>query len=439
MRAARTAPPRNRAAVPPEPGPVAAEEAPALGADAVALAGFSTDLADRVRARLAHVDAEASQETVIAAIQAEPDGALLGRSVLKKLATQIVGEMTGAGPLASLLADPAITDVLVNRDIVWIDRGSGLLRVAGKLNDPADVRKFAQRMASNAGRRLDDASPFVDVRLPDGTRMHAVLEPVGPGGPYLSLRTTRPQAFTFDELVRCGTFDPGAAELLLAVVRARLPYLVTGGTGTGKTTVLATLLSAVPHRERLVVVEDAAELQPRHPHVVTLQARTPNVEGAGAVTLRDLVRQALRMRPDRLIVGECRGAEIVDLLGALNTGHEGGAATLHANSPADVPARLEALGLLGEVSRAALHAMVISALRVVVHLRRAPDGRRELTEICVLSAHPDRHTAVVATAWRRGTGPGPAAAELDALLVGRGVNPPRPQTKWQYTPGRGWG
>ncbi|WP_433082207.1 TadA family conjugal transfer-associated ATPase [Dactylosporangium sp. CA-052675] len=358
---------------------------------------------------------------------------------LPAIAGRLADEMAGTGPLATLLADPSVTDVLVNGGEIWVDRGEGgLRRVAGSMGDEAYVRKLAQRLASNAGRRLDDASPFVDVRLPDGTRMHAVLPPVALRGPYLSLRTFRRRAFTLDELERCGTLDPGAAGLLRAVVAARLPYLVTGGTGTGKTTVLASLLSIVPFGERVVIVEDAAELRPAHPHVVALQARVANVEGAGQVTLRDLVRQALRMRPDRLIVGECRGAEIIDLLGALNTGHEGGAATLHANSPADVPARLEALGLLGGVPRAALHAMVVSALRIVVHLHRTATGRRELTEICVLARHPDRHTAVVITAWRRGSGPGPGAADLAEMLAARGVEPPKAEGRWKYTPEDGW-
>ncbi|MFG2038970.1 TadA family conjugal transfer-associated ATPase [Dactylosporangium sp. NPDC048998] len=396
-------------------------------------------LAERVRARMAVEGADATPGAVAAAVRAEPGAVLLGEKTLRQVAGRLAGEMIGAGPLAPLLADPAVTDVLVNGVHVWVDRGGGgLRRVMGTLGDAADVRKLAQRLASTAGRRLDDASPFVDVRLPDGTRMHAVLPPVGLGGPYLSLRTFRQRAFSIDELVSCGTVDPGAARLLRAVVAARLPYLVTGGTGSGKTTVLSTLLSVVSPGERLIVVEDAAELRPMHPHVVSLQTRMANVEGAGAVSLRDLVRQALRMRPDRLVVGECRGAEIVDLLGALNTGHEGGAATLHANSPADVPARLEALGLLGGVPRAALHAMVVSALRVVIHLHRDPSGRRELTEICVISPHPERHTAGVVTAWRRGSGPGPAATDLDELLSRRGVEPPRPEGHRRYTPGGGW-
>jgi pilus assembly protein CpaF len=396
-------------------------------------------MAERVRARMTIEGRDATPRAVAAAVRAEPGAALLGENTLREVTEELTGQMIGAGPLAPLLADPEVTDVLVNGVIVWVDRGpAGLRRVMGTLGDHAAVRKLAQRLASTAGRRLDDASPFVDVRLPDGTRMHAVLPPVGLGGPYLSLRTFRRTAFTLDELIACGTVDPGAAQLLKAVVSARLPYLVTGGTGSGKTTILASLLSTVPPDERLIVVEDAAELRPAHPHLVTLQARSANVEGAGAVSLRDLVRQALRMRPDRLVVGECRGAEIVDLLGALNTGHEGGATTLHANSPADVPARLETLGLMGGVPQAALHSMVASALRVVLHLHRAPTGQRQLTEVCVMSLDADRRTAGVVTAWRRAEGPGPGAAELDDLLVRRGVEPPKPDGRWRFTPGRGW-
>jgi len=206
-------------------------------------------------------------------------------------------------------------------------------------------------------------------------------------------------------------------------VRARLAYLVTGGTGSGKTTLLSTLLGLVPPTERIVLVEDAAELRPVHPHVVALQARTANVEGAGAIGLTDLVRQALRMRPDRLVVGECRGAEIVDLLGALNTGHEGGAGTLHANTAADVPARLEALGLLGGLPRAALHAQVVAALQVVLQVRRSPEGR-VLESVSVLLPSGEQRLATVVPAWRRARGAGPAATALARLLAGRGIGAP---------------
>jgi len=328
-----------------------------------------------------------------------------------------------AGPLADLLSDPQVTDVFVNGTQVWVDRGGGAQRCAVRLGGPDEVRRLAQRLAATAGRRLDDGCPYVDVRMPDGTRLHAVLPPVARTGPYLSLRTMRVRAFTLAELVSTGTLDAGAAALLAAVVAARLAYVVTGGTGAGKTTLLAALLSLVPPHERVVIVEDSAELRPDHPHVVALEARMSNVEGAGAVGVRDLVRQALRMRPDRLVVGECRGAEVVDLLGALNTGHDGGAATLHANTPADVPVRLEALGLLAGVPRDALHAQVAAALRVVVQVRRTGSGR-VVDEVCLLLPGTGRGLLTAVPAWRRGTGPGPAAGALARLFTERGVAVP---------------
>jgi pilus assembly protein CpaF len=329
----------------------------------------------------------------------------------------------GVGALMALVARANVTDVLVNGAEVWIDRGCGLERVGVWLGTAADVRVLAQRLAAVAGRRLDDGSPFVDARLPDGTRLHAVLPPIARDGPYLSLRTLRGGAFTLAELVAAGTLDTDGAALLGAIVAARLAYLITGGAGAGKTTLLAALLSLVPPTERIVIVEDAAELRPAHPHMVALEARPSNVEGAGTVSLRDLVRQALRMRPDRIVVGECRGAEVIDLLGALNTGHEGGAGTLHANSPADVPARLEALGLLGGVSRAALHAQIAAALHVVAQVRATATGR-VLDEICLLLPSAGSRMVSAVPAWSRGTGPGPAAAALAALLTARGVDAP---------------
>jgi pilus assembly protein CpaF len=381
-------------------------------------------LVERVRQRLVYEGPDATPAAVAAAIRAEPGAALLGATALRQLTDRLTSDLTGVGALAPLLAEPDVTDVLVNGTEVWVDRGGGLCRVPIALGDVGEVRRMAQRLAAAAGRRLDDASPCVDAQLPDGTRLHAILPPVARGGPYVSLRTFRRRVFALDELVRVGGVEPAAADLLAGIVAARLPYLISGGTGSGKTTVLSALLSLVPHNERVVVVEDAAELRPAHPHAVLLQARTSNVEGAGEVAMRDLVRQALRMRPDRLVVGECRGAEVLDLLGALNTGHEGGAATLHANAPGDVPARLEALGLLGGVPRQALHALVVAALRVVVHLRRQPGGARVLTDVCVLTADHQREAVAVVPAWRRGIGPGPAAHQLARLLVEGGVTPP---------------
>lgn len=386
--------------------------------------GDVTTIAARVRHRFAVHGTEATARAVASAVRAEPGLAALGDTALARLAGQVHRDLAGAGPLAPLIADPAVTDVLVNGpDEVWVDRGAGLTRVAVTLGDVQDLRRLAQRLAAGCGRRLDDACPYVDVRLADGTRLHAVLPPIATGGPFLSLRTFRRRPYTMPELVAAGTVEPTLAELLAAIVAAKLAYLVTGGTGAGKTTLLNSLLGLVPGDERIVLVEDAAELRPTHPHVVGLQARTSNVEGAGAVTLRDLVRQALRMRPDRLVVGECRGAEVVDLLAALNTGHEGGAGTLHANASTDVPARLEALGLLGGLPRAALHAQVAAALQVVLHLRRGSPGRA-LQEVCVLLPAGAQRLVTAVPAWRHGSGWGPGAAVLARLLAERGAPVP---------------
>lgn len=330
--------------------------------------------------------------------------------------------LPGAGPLTPLLLDPDVTDVLVNRDEVWVDRGAGLVRAAVDVGTPADVRRLAQRLAAAAGRRLDEGAPFVDCRLADGTRVHAVLPPVAQPGPLLSLRTFRRRSISLGDLVASGAITAPGAALLAAIVQARLSYLVAGGSGSGKTTLLGTLLALVPATERIVLVEDSAELRPSHPHLVALQSRPANVEGAGEIGLRDLVRQALRMRPDRLVVGEVRGAEVIDLLAALNTGHDGSAATLHANTAADVPTRLEALGLLGGVPREALHAQLSAGLRVVIQVRRGAAGR-VIDEVCVLLPRSDRTVVNAVSAWRRGSGAGPAAAALSRLLAERGVRP----------------
>ncbi|WP_067494644.1 TadA family conjugal transfer-associated ATPase [Actinoplanes sp. TFC3] len=380
-------------------------------------------LAERVRRYMAEEGIEATSSALVGAVRQEADAAVLGDTTVLRMAGRMRDELVGAGPLAPLLDDPAVTDILVNSQEVWVDRGRGLQRVAIDLGGPGEVRRLAQRLAGACGRRLDDGLPYADARLPDGTRLHAVLPPVATTGPYLSLRTFRQRPFALADLVEQGTVPPALAEVLEAVVAARLAYLVTGGTGSGKTTLLATLLGLVPVTERIVLVEDAAELRPVHPHVVALQARTSNVEGAGSVSLTELVRQALRMRPDRLVVGECRGAEIADLLTALNTGHDGGAGTLHANAPADVPARLEALGLLGGLPRAALHAQINAALQVVLHLRRLPRGR-VLDSIGVLLPSGEQRLTTVVPAWHRGRGTGPGSVTLARLLSERGVAVP---------------
>ncbi|MFG2047592.1 TadA family conjugal transfer-associated ATPase [Micromonospora sp. NPDC048935] len=389
------------------------------------MTGRSQDstLAARVRQRIAAATTPVTAAAIVSAVRAEPTAAVLGDNALLRIADRVHDDLVGAGPLAPLLADPEVTDVLVNGTRVWVDRGSGLQQVAIPLGSIEDVRRLAQRLIASAGRRLDDGSPYADARLPDGTRLHAVLPPVATEGPYLSLRTFRHRPFTLDELVRHGTVPRPVAPLLAAVVAARLAYLVTGGTGSGKTTLLNTLLGLVPATERIVLVEDAAELRPGHPHVVGLQVRTANVEGTGVVGLGDLVRQALRMRPDRLVVGECRGGEVVDLLAALNTGHDGGAGTLHANTPSDVPARLEALGMLGGLPRAALHAQVAAALQVLFQVRRGDRGRI-LESVCLLLPEGPERLVTVVPAWVRGSGLGLAARALGALLRERGVAVP---------------
>jgi pilus assembly protein CpaF len=342
-------------------------------------------LVDRVRERLARTASGrpiASVE-VDTAVRKETGG-VVDDVVFAALRAQVSAELTGAGPLEQLLCLPDVTDVLVTApDSVWIDRGHGLERVDVRFPDDGAVRRLAQRLVAASGRRLDDACPYADACLPDGTRLHAVLPPLVPAT-ALSLRVLARHRFSLDDLIARGTVPGPAAGLLRAALEARLAFVLSGGTGTGKTTLLGALLAEAGPRERLVVIEDATELVIAHPHVVRLVTRAANVEGAGAVGLRELVRQALRMRPDRLVVGEFRGAEMVELLVALNTGHEGGAATVHANSAADVPARLTALGALGGLSPAAVAPLVASALDLVVHLRRGADGLRRVDEVGLL-------------------------------------------------------
>lgn len=344
---------------------------------------MSAPLLERVRSRLVSHQAEATPARVVAALRAE--GLVLGDDAVLDLVASLRQDLVGAGPLEPLLRDRRVTDVLVNgpRE-VWVDRGDGLERTSVHFDSDADVRRLAQRLAAQAGRRLDESAPFVDARLPDGTRLHCVLPPIATGSTVISLRVPRRVAFTLDDLVAAGSVDAEGAAWLRGLVDARLAFLISGGTGSGKTTILSTLLGLVPGNERIVIVEDSSELDPDHPHVVRLQARTANVEGAGTVTLRDLVRQSLRMRPDRVIVGEVRGAEVVDLLAAMNTGHEGGCATVHANSAADVPARLEALGMMAGLDRVAVHALVAAGIDAVVHLDRGRSGLRTLGGIHVL-------------------------------------------------------
>jgi pilus assembly protein CpaF len=345
-----------------------------LAADAVTL--------DLVRDRLVGLGRQYTPADVASAMRAE--GLAVSDSAVLDAMESLRRHSVGAGPLEPLLREPGVTDVLVNGpDQVFIDRGAGLELTGVRFLSDSDVRRLGQRLAASVGRRLDDAAPFVDARLADGTRVHAVLSCLASPGTCISLRVPAQRSFSIEDCVTSGSLTPGAAHLLSRMIKAKLAFLISGGTGSGKTTLLAALLALVPPNERILIVEDSRELAPDHPHVVRIEGRPANTELAGAISLTDLVRQSLRMRPDRLVVGEVRGAEICDLLTAMNTGHEGGCGTVHANSPADVPARLEALASLGGLPRAALHAQLASALDAVIHITRDAAGPRRVAEISI--------------------------------------------------------
>lgn len=379
---------------------------------------MNEDLLERVRGRLAATGVPPDEVTVARAVHEV--GAVVGADDMLGLARRLRDDMVGAGPLQPLLDDPAVTDVVVNGSRgVFVDRGSGLEPHPVAFADPGQVRALAVRLAAAAGRRLDDAVPWVDAALPDGTRVHAVIPPIAPDGPLISLRVLHRRAWTLADLVEAGTVPAAMVATVCAVVERRVSFLVTGGTGVGKTTVLSALLSLAEPGERIVMVEDTAELRPRHAHAVRLLARAANVEGAGAVGLDDLVRQALRMRPDRLVVGEVRGREVVDLLAALNTGHDGGCGTVHANRSTDVPARLEALGLAAGLDRVAVHSMAAAGVHVVLHLVRRAGGRR-LAEVAVVGSAGGLLTVSPALVCSQdgAVREGPGADALADLLAG---------------------
>lgn len=376
------------------------------------------DVVDRVRDQLARDGSTLSPALVAQALRDE--GRPVGDATVLAVLDSLRRDVVGAGPLEHLLRLEGVTDVLVNGPRqVFVDRGEGLELTDVTFPDDGAVRRLAQRLASSAGRRLDDATPYVDLRLPDGSRFHAVLAPLSRPGTVLSLRVPRSKVFTLEELVAAGAIGEEGSQLLRLIIEARIAFLVSGGTGSGKTTLLSALLSIVPAGDRIVLVEDASELRPDHPHVVGLEARPPNIEGAGAVPLRALVRQALRMRPDRLVVGEVRGAEVTDLLSAMNTGHEGGCGTIHANSAADVPARVEALAMAAGLSQGAAHSQMAAAIDAVVHVGRDRDGLRRVQEVAVLERLGDgRVRAAPAVTFGRGGGAEmqPAADVLQVRL-----------------------
>ena len=287
------------------------------------------------------------------------------------------------GPLEPLLSDPDVTDVLVTGpDRVFVERHGQLQQSDARFRDTAHLMHVIQRVVRNAGRRIDERSPMVDARLPDGSRVNAIIPPIAVDAPQLSIRRFPASALTLDRLVELGTLPPATAELIRAAVRGRLNVIFSGGAGVGKTTVLNAASASIGSRERVITIEDAAELRLLGEHVVRLETRAANVEGVGALEPRDLVRNALRMRPDRIIVGECRGAEAFDMMQAMNTGHEGSMTTLHANSARDTLARLEMMLAMGgfDMPVRVIRDYVASAIHLVIHLARLPDGRRVMSE-----------------------------------------------------------
>jgi pilus assembly protein CpaF len=308
----------------------------------------------------------------------------LSASDKAQLIQDVSDDILGYGPIDRLLKDPDITEVMCNGpDQVFVERSGRLDKTGASFVDETHLRRIIDKIVSQVGRRIDEATPMVDARLPDGSRVNAVIHPLAIGGPFLTIRKFSTDPFQVDDLIRFGTLNAHAARFLQACVVGRLNVIVSGGTGTGKTTTLNVLSGFIPSDERIVTVEDAKELQLHQEHVLALEARPPNIEGKGQVTIRDLVRNCLRMRPDRVVVGECRGGEALDMLQAMNTGHDGSITTVHSNSPRDTLARIETMTLMAgfDLPVRAIREQMASALDLIVHLSRLRDGTRRVTHI----------------------------------------------------------
>jgi pilus assembly protein CpaF len=291
-------------------------------------------------------------------------------------------QTSGLGILEGLLGNSNITDILVNgHKEVWIDQGQGLEQTKLSFLNEESVRSLAQKLALSTGRRLDQSQPYLDAQLTKTIRLHAVLSPIASPGTIISLRIHRPQIMSLSELVLNETLTTTQKEFLIEIIKNQKSFVVCGGTGSGKTTLLNSLLSDVDKSQRILIIEDSRELNPQHPHVVSLEGRPANIEGMGLITMKDLIKQSLRMRADRLIIGEVRGAEVNDWLGALNTGHSGSAGTIHANSIHEVINRFESLGLMAGLSKEAIHSQLRTALNYVIHIERNSKGKRQVTAI----------------------------------------------------------
>jgi pilus assembly protein CpaF len=301
-----------------------------------------------------------------------------------RVAQEVADDILGYGPIEPYLRDPDITEVMVNRyDSVWVERAGKIYSVDARFNDEAHLRRTIDKIVGRVGRRVDEASPMVDARLPDGSRVNAIIPPLSLDGSTLTIRKFAADPYEINDLIGFGSLTRATAEFLEACVRGRINILVSGGTGAGKTTTLNVLSTFIPGDERIITIEDAAELQLHQVHVIRLEARPPNIEGKGQVSIRDLVRNSLRMRPDRIVVGEVRDAAALDMLQAMNTGHDGSICTVHANSPRDVLARVETMVLMAGVDlpMRAIREQVSSAIDLVVHQSRFRDGSRRVTQI----------------------------------------------------------
>ncbi len=312
------------------------------------------------------------------------EGIILSRAERQRLFEQIVAEILGFGPLEPLLKDPTISEIMVNGPKnVYVERSGKLERASTLFEDDDHVMRIIDRIVAPLGRRVDESSPTVDARLPDGSRVNAVIPPISLVGPTLTIRKFSKVPLTIEDLIDYGSITPEVVEFLKACVYARKNVVISGGTGSGKTTLLNIMSSFIPNDERIVTIENAAELQLRQEHVVTLESRPPNIEGRGEVSIRDLVINCLRMRPDRIVVGECRGAEALDMLQAMNTGHDGSLTTAHSNSPRDTLARLETMVLMAgmELPVRAIREQIASAVDVIVHQSRMRDGTRKVVNV----------------------------------------------------------
>ncbi|MGI8845906.1 MAG: CpaF family protein [Thermoleophilaceae bacterium] len=357
--------------------------------------GSSDDLAEALRAQLiarartgalAQGDLPGQVRELV-----EGEAAILAPAERDELCERVLRLAGGLGPLEPLLADPAVDEVMVNgAGSVYVERRGKVTRTPVRFESEVELLHAIERILAPLGRRVDEASPLCDARLADGSRVNVVVPPLSLSGPCLTIRRFRREGFSLRDLVDNATVPPAAAELLAVAVAGRASILVSGGTGSGKTTTLNALSGAIPVGERIVTIEDAAELSLRQDHVVRLESRPPNLEGRGEVTIRRLVVNALRMRPDRIVVGEVRGPEALDLLQALNTGHDGSLSTVHANSPEDALRRLETLALMAGVGlpHEAVREQVASALDLVVHQARMPDGGRRLVSVCEVVRNP---------------------------------------------------